>query len=97
MRCKGYQHVRTITPALTLVLVSTVLLAACGDDEEDRTEDVEAAPTSITLALQDQGGGENLVAAGREVYLDVGCAQCHGDGAEVLINSAHGEPEHDED
>lgn len=74
---------RTITAALMLLLVSTVLLAACSDDEADSTEDAEAAPTSVTLATQEQGGGTNdLVAAGREVYLNVGCAQCHGDDAE---------------
>lgn len=86
----GASSMKTMTLALVLLIASITLVAACGDDDSDDATpaDAGAVPTSTAAKPDEQDDNEeehdedDLVATGREVYLDVGCAQCHGQDAE---------------
>ena len=87
---------KTKALALLFLLAAFTLVAACGGDDDDDQLSADSAtiiPCSADGPCSLRDGGEDgdehtedehddLIASGRQVYLDVGCAQCHGQDAE---------------
>lgn len=73
---------RLITLPLVLLISLVTILAACGGGDSDSApEEAGTMPTSTATAADDHIE-DDLASEGREVYLEVGCAQCHGQDAE---------------
>ncbi|MEE9325312.1 MAG: cytochrome c, partial [Dehalococcoidia bacterium] len=81
--------VKRLLTSVAVLLASVATLAGVAliirvafDDGEEAT--LTFAPTATATAMEDEGEEhlEEIISRGRELYLSVGCAACHGQNAE---------------